>query len=66
MTNRTIASRILIVRTAIWKMAPQDASAEFGRETLAAAAQAVIKEVTHRLENRQAYQGHGRSLLEGL
>ena len=48
------------------KMAPQDASAEFGRETLAAAAQVVIKEVTHRLENRQVYHGHGRSLLEGL
>ncbi len=48
------------------KMAPQDASAEFGRETLAAAAQVVIKEVTHRLEKRQVYHGHGRSLLEGL
>ncbi|MCK4849842.1 MAG: hypothetical protein KAT11_00750 [Phycisphaerae bacterium] len=47
-------------------MAPQDASAEFSQETLAAAAEVVIKEVTHRLENRQVYHGHGRSLLEGL
>ncbi len=48
------------------KMAPQDASAEFGRETLQAAAEVVIKEVTHRLANRQVYHEHGQSLLEGL
>ena len=48
------------------KMAPQDASADFGRETLEAAAEIAIKEAKHRLENRQAYQGHGNSLLEGL
>ena len=48
------------------KMAPQDSSAEFGRETLEATAEVVVKEVKHRLENRQAYHGHGDSLLEGL
>ena len=48
------------------KMAPQDASAEFGQETLEAAAEMVLKEVKDRLENRQRYHGHGRSLLEGL
>ena len=48
------------------KMAPQDASAEFGRETLEATAEVVSREVIDRLENRQRYQGHGRSLLEGL
>jgi len=48
------------------KMAPQDANADFGRETLEAAAEIAIKEVKHRLENRQAYQSHGNSLLEGL
>jgi creatinine amidohydrolase len=48
------------------KMAPQDANADFGLETLEAAAEIAIKEVRHRLENRQAYHGHGNSLLEGL
>ena len=48
------------------KMAPQDASAEFGRETLEAAAEVAVKEIRHRLENRPLYQGHGRSLVEGL
>jgi hypothetical protein len=48
------------------KMAPQDASAEFGQETLEASAEVVVKEVRHRLEHRQAYQGHGNSLREGL
>ncbi len=48
------------------RMAPQDATAEFGRETLEAAAEAVIREVRHRLENRGHYRGHGASLDEGL
>ncbi len=48
------------------KMAPQDANAEFGQETLEASAEVVVKEARHRLEHRQAYQGHGNSLLEGL
>ena len=48
------------------EMAPQDASAEFGWETLEAAAEVAIKEVRHRLENRQAYHQHGQSLVEGL
>jgi creatinine amidohydrolase len=47
------------------KMAPQDATAEFGRETLEASAGYIIREVRHRLQNRQAYQGHGASLKEG-
>ena len=48
------------------KMAPQDANADFGRETLEAAAEIAVKEVRHRLENREIYRGHGNSLLEGL
>lgn len=47
-------------------MAPQDSSAEFGREIIEAAAKIAVSEVTHRLENRHLYQGHGRSLAEGL
>lgn len=45
---------------------PQDASAEFGRETLDAAAEIVIREVHHRLANRWRYRAHGNSLSEGL
>ena len=48
------------------RMAPQDANAEFGLETMEAAVDIVVKEVKHRLENRQTYFGHGTSLLEGL
>lgn len=48
------------------RMAPQDANAEFGRETLEAAADAAIKEVHHRLAHPGMYGGHGRSLQEGL
>ena len=50
----------------IGKMAPQDASAEFGWETLEASAEVAIKEVGHRLANRQLYHGPGQSLVEGL
>lgn len=46
------------------KMAPQDATAAFGRETLEAAAEVAVREVRHRLENRELYLGHGRSLRE--
>ena len=46
--------------------APQDATAEFGQETLEAAAEIVIKEVRHRLEHPALYRGHGGSFLQGL
>ena len=48
------------------KMAPQDATAAFGQETLKAAAEVAIREVKHRLEHREMYRGHGNSLREGL
>ena len=48
------------------RMAPQDATAEFGRETLAAAAEVVVHEVRHRLEHKAQYLSHGGSLREGL
>ncbi|MCY3023021.1 MAG: creatininase family protein [Planctomycetota bacterium] len=47
-------------------MAPQDATAAFGRETLAAAATVAIREVQHRLAHRGIYRGCGDSLREGL
>ena len=48
------------------KIAPQDATAAFGKETLDVSADAIIKEVQHRLEHREMYMGHGNSLREGL
>jgi hypothetical protein len=48
------------------RMAPQDASAAFGRETLEAAAEVAVREVKHRLEHPDLYRGHGNSLREGL
>ena len=48
------------------RMAPQDATADFGRETLEAAAEVAVKEVRHRLEHPELYRGHGNSLREGL
>jgi creatinine amidohydrolase len=48
------------------RMAPQDATAEFGRKTLEAAADVALKEVQHRLKNRATYFAHGKSLSEGL
>jgi creatinine amidohydrolase len=48
------------------RMAPQDASAAFGQETLEAAAEIVVREVEHRLKHRAMYKGHGNSLREGL
>ena len=47
-------------------MAPQDATAEFGRETLEAAAAIAIAEVHHRLEHTSMYRGHGQCLRQGL
>jgi creatinine amidohydrolase len=48
------------------KMAPQDATAAFGRETLEAAADIAVREVHHRLANQSQYRGHGLCLREGL
>jgi creatinine amidohydrolase len=48
------------------RIAPHDATAEFGRETFEAAAEIVIQEVQHRLAHRDMYRGHGNSLREGL
>jgi creatinine amidohydrolase len=46
--------------------APYDATAEFGRKTLEEAAEVVIHEVAHRLENQQLYRQHGCSMQERL
>jgi len=48
------------------KMAPQDATAAFGQETLEAAADIVVREVMHRLKHPEMYRGHGNSMREGL
>ncbi|MAG13375.1 MAG: hypothetical protein CMN78_02205 [Spirochaetales bacterium] len=48
------------------KMTPQDATATFGKEILDASAEAIIREVSHRLANRETYHGHGNSLKTGL
>jgi creatinine amidohydrolase len=47
-------------------MAPQDATAEFGRQTIEDAAEVIVKEIAHRLANDQLYRQHGTSLQEGL
>ena len=47
-------------------MAPHDATAEFGQKTLEAAAEAVLREVNHRLSHRELYGQHGASLQENL
>jgi creatinine amidohydrolase len=48
------------------RMAPQDATAEFGAEILRAATGVIVQEVQHRLAHRAMYRGHGNSLHEGL
>ena len=48
------------------RMPPQDATADFGRETFQVAADVVIREVQHRLAHPHLYRGHGNSLREGL
>ncbi len=48
------------------KMEPQDATAEFGRRTLEESAEAILREVDHRMEHQQLYRQHGWSLREGL
>jgi creatinine amidohydrolase len=45
---------------------PQDATAEFGRETLEAAADILVRESRHRLEHPELYRPHGAALQEGL
>ncbi len=47
-------------------MEPQDATAEFGEETLEAAAELTVREVKDRLENPGRYRRHGACLQEGL
>lgn len=48
------------------RIPPQDSTAEFGQKTLDAAAQVVIAEVRHRLENKNMYFGHGDAMRTGL
>ncbi len=48
------------------RMAPQDATAGFGRETLEAATDVAVQEVKHRLAHPELYRGHGNGLREGL
>jgi creatinine amidohydrolase len=48
------------------KMPPQDSTAQFGRETLEAAAEIAVQEVKHRLAHENQYWEHGQSLREGL
>ena len=45
---------------------PQEATAEFGRQTLEAAAEVAVKEVEDRLQNPEKYRMHGDTLREGL
>ncbi|MFC1671810.1 creatininase family protein [Planctomycetota bacterium] len=47
-------------------MEPQDSTAEFGEETLEAAAELIVNEVKDRLENPDRYRRHGHCLKEGL
>jgi creatinine amidohydrolase len=49
-----------------FRIHPSDSTPEFGKETIEKAVEAAIKEVHHRLKNRQQYLGHGNSLREGL
>ncbi len=48
------------------KMAPQDSTAAFGGRTLDEAAEAIVREVRHRLDHQELYRQHGSSLQEGL
>jgi len=45
---------------------PQDATSEFGWETLRKSAEVAVQEVKHRLAHKQMYHSHGLSLQEGL
>ena len=48
------------------KMEPQDATADFGRLIFEQAADKIVREVLHRLENPGLYKSHGHSLREGM
>jgi len=48
------------------RMAPQDATAEFGVKIFDDAADIVIKEARHRLEHPHMYRGNGRTMRERL
>jgi len=47
-------------------MAPQDATAQFGKQIFNDAAEIIIKETLHRLNNKGMYKSNGATLLEGL
>jgi len=47
-------------------MEPQDANTEFGKKIFQEAAEIIVKETLHRLNNRQMYDKHGMYLIEGL
>jgi creatinine amidohydrolase len=47
-------------------MPPHDATAEFGRETMEAAAEAAVREVAHRLANKDLYFAHGMGMAHNL
>jgi len=50
-----------------WRMLPpQQATSQLGQETLEAAADVIVREVRHRLENPKMYSRHGYTMLEGL
>ncbi len=48
------------------RLAPQDATAVFGLQTMEAASAVAVQEVMHRLKNKSLYFEHGRCLQEGL
>ena len=48
------------------RLAPQDATADFGEETLQRATEVAVREVADRLARPERYRAHGCSLLEGL
>jgi creatinine amidohydrolase len=48
------------------KMAPQDATAGFGKKILEESAEVIVREVAHRIAHREQYRPHGQSLDEGL
>jgi len=48
------------------RLPPQRADAELGRRSLEESAQAILKEVRHRLARPELYKQHGWSLREGL
>ena len=48
------------------RMAPQDATADFGKLIFEQAADKIVRETLHRLNNIGMYKGHGNSLNEGI